>query len=238
MLNIENLGLKNFDYRKYIEENSLVSLLGLKNLPKKISKLIKNPDFSIDPNNKTPLPPELDDLCRLHFLTCSRNVMTILEFGLGKSTLIFGDALIRNKEKFKNQDLDKIRKKNIYECHSVDNYEFWINSCKEIIPQEMIDKKIINLHKSELHMAEHFGKICTLYDFLPNISPNLIYLDGPDQFSPEGNIRGISTDHPDRMPMSADILTFEHFLHPGTLLIIDGRTANARFLISNLRTRT
>ena len=35
--------------------------------------------------------------------------------------------------------------------------------------------------------------------------------------------------------MAADILSFEHFLQPGTLIIIDGRTANARFLKCNLQ---
>ena len=35
--------------------------------------------------------------------------------------------------------------------------------------------------------------------------------------------------------MAADILSIEHFLHPGTLIVIDGRTANARFLKTNLQ---
>jgi hypothetical protein len=60
-------------------------------------------------------------------------------------------------------------------------------------------------------------------------------LDGPDQFSPEGDVRGLSTNHPDRMPMSGDIITIEHFLTPGTLIVVDGRTANARFLKENLQ---
>ena len=34
--------------------------------------------------------------------------------------------------------------------------------------------------------------------------------------------------------MSADILVFEHFLQPGTLIVVDGRAANARFLKTNL----
>ena len=63
----------------------------------------------------------------------------------------------------------------------------------------------------------------------------MIYLDAPDQFSPLGELRGLSTKHPDRMPMAADILTIEHFLQPGTLIIVDGRTANARFLEVNLQ---
>ena len=37
------------------------------------------------------------------------------------------------------------------------------------------------------------------------------------------------------MPMAADILLFEHFLVPGTLIVVDGRTANARFLHTNLQ---
>ena len=37
------------------------------------------------------------------------------------------------------------------------------------------------------------------------------------------------------MPMSADILTIEHFLQPGTFILLDGRTANARFLKTNFQ---
>ena len=37
------------------------------------------------------------------------------------------------------------------------------------------------------------------------------------------------------MPMSADILRVEFFLEPGTLILVDGRTANVRFLKSYLR---
>ena len=35
--------------------------------------------------------------------------------------------------------------------------------------------------------------------------------------------------------MAADILSIEHFLLPGTLIVVDGRSANARFLKSNLQ---
>ena len=33
--------------------------------------------------------------------------------------------------------------------------------------------------------------------------------------------------------MAADILAIEHFLVSGTLIVVDGRTANARFLKAN-----
>ena len=42
MLNIESLGLKDFNYKEYIVENSLDKILGLKALPKNITKLIKS----------------------------------------------------------------------------------------------------------------------------------------------------------------------------------------------------
>ena len=79
------------------------------------------------------------------------------------------------------------------------------------------------------------GRICTTYKNLPLINPDLIYLDGPDQFNVKNKINGITTNHKDMMPMSSDILKIEHFLTPGTIIITDGRAANARFLLSNLQ---
>ncbi len=37
------------------------------------------------------------------------------------------------------------------------------------------------------------------------------------------------------MPMSADILKIEHFLKPGTIIVVDGRAANSRFLKANFQ---
>ena len=74
------------------------------------------------------------------------------------------------------------------------------------------------------------NKICTQYKRLPLCNPDFIYLDGPDQFSVKKNINGISTRHKDMMPMICDILKFEYFYIPGTIIICDGRAANAKFL--------
>lgn len=68
-----------------------------------------------------------------------------------------------------------------------------------------------------------------MFTDLPNDCPELIYIDGSDQFTPVGGVRGISTRHPDRLAMAVDALTTEHILLPGTLIVVDGRTANARF---------
>jgi len=84
-------------------------------------------------------------------------------------------------------------------------------------------------------MGTFESKICTYYDNLPNVTPDLIYIDAPDQYNILGEVRGISTRSESRLPMSADILSIEHFLHPGTLIITDGRTGNARFLKANFQ---
>ena len=84
-------------------------------------------------------------------------------------------------------------------------------------------------------MTKFNGRVCTQYKKLPLINPDLIYLDGPDQFNVKKNVNGISTNHKDMMPMSCDILKIEHFLTPGTIIISDGRAANSRFLKCNLQ---
>ena len=223
-----------FDYNRYIKENDIFKIFENESLPDDASKkLILPTTFSVDPNNRIPYPPELDDLSRLHYIVKSRKVLTILEFGVGKSTIIFGDAIRSNKKNYYEITKDYLRRKEQYQVFSIDNYQNWIDECKNKIPKELIDNKYINLCKSNLKTDQFNGKICTFYTNIPNICPDLIYLDGPDQFSPEGDIRGLSTKHQDRMPMAADILSIEHFLQPGTLIIVDGRTANARFLKTN-----
>ena len=167
---------------------------------------------------------------RLHYLVTSRKVTTILEFGVGKSSIVFDHALNLNKQKYASLINGNLRRNNLFQCFSVDNNEEWISGCKKTAATSLV-----NYCLSPCSLSSFNGRVCTYFDDLPNICPDLIYLDGPDQFSPIGNVRGVTTNHPDRMPMSADILAIEHFLLPGTLIVVDGRTANARFLRSNLQ---
>jgi len=45
----------------------------------------------IDPENKVPYSVQLNDLARLHYLLRKRRAITVLEFGLGYSTIILAD---------------------------------------------------------------------------------------------------------------------------------------------------
>ncbi len=225
------------DYYEYLDHNNIFDILEIdKNSIDKdalTKKIVPDPYFSVDPNKTIPFPPELDDLCRLHYLARKRKVTTVLEFGIGKSTYIFNDALEKNEKEYGAYVKDNLRRTNPFELHSIDNSKDWINSVKSNAKNSL--SKNTTLHCCELIVSTFNDRLCTYYENLPNISPDLIYLDGPDQFSPKGSVRGLSTNHPDRMPMAADILTLEHFLIPGTLIIVDGRTANARFLKSNFQ---
>ena len=229
---LKNILFKGFNPADYILANNIAELAGvnLNEYGDLTKKKLKNPSESVNPSLSEAFAPELDDLSKLHWLVLSRHVTTILEFGLGKSTIIFNNALIKNKINDEEFVAENLRRNNRYECHSIDNYEKWINEVKN-----KNDLERVFYHKSNLVMGSFNGRACTYYDPLPNVCPDLIYLDGPDQFSPNGDIRGITTNHKDRMPMAADILVFEHFLTPGTLIVTDGRTANARFLKGNLQ---
>lgn len=219
-------------YKNYLQKYSLHHLVGvdIKNYGPIDKKAVRSTYYSVDPSSQAPFSAELDDLVRLHHLVISRKVTTILEFGVGKSSVIFDDALKINKKKHGKYVKKNLRNSNPFECFSVDNNKKWISACKKIAKT-----KLVKFHYSNCTVSTFNGRICTYYDKLPNICPDLIYLDGPDQFSPKGHIRGVSTRNPDRLPMSADILAIEHFLLPGTLIVTDGRTANARFLLNNLQ---
>ena len=70
-------------------------------------------------------------------------------------------------------------------------------------------------------MTTFNNRICTQYKKLPLCNPDFIYLDGPGQFIVK-NINGISTIHKDMMPMVSDILKFEYFYTPGTIIVCMG----------------
>jgi len=219
-------------YENYLKKHPIHKLLNidLKDYGEINKKQIKDIYYSVDPNLSEAFPAELDDLVRLHYLITSRKVTTILEFGVGKSSIVFDHALKFNKEKYFDYVSQNLRRKNKFECFSVDNNQEWIDKCKLTAKTNLV-----NYHYSKCKVSTFNGRICTFFESLPNICPDFIYLDGPDQFSPEGNVRGIDTKHPDRLPMAADILAIEHFLLPGTFILVDGRTANARFLKTNLQ---
>ncbi len=177
-------------------------------------------------------PPDYLDLARLHLTVRSRKSFIVLEFGVGWSTLVIADALHKNSldfEKFEDKRL--VNPNSEFKLYSVDSSEFWIEYSKNRIPEHLL--KYVLFQFSECDATILNGKMCHLYKNLPDINPDIIYLDAPDPRAVNGNINGLTFKAESRLVMSADPLLFETILYPKTLLIIDGRISNARFLKAN-----
>jgi hypothetical protein len=181
-----------------------------------------------------PFPPDLDDLARIHQLVRKRKSFTILEFGLGLSSIIMADALMKNKEEFDNlSSKPKIRNNHMFQLFCVDSDHKWMNHTKSNFPEKL--KNFIRFHHSTLGVGTFNDRICHYYDSLPDIVPDFIYLDGPSPKDVKGNLNGLTFQCDERTVMSADILRMEPILLPETLILVDGRTNNARFLMNNFQ---
>ena len=86
------LNLRKLNYKKYFKQFKLDRLIDVKKF--KTSNF--SPSYIFENNNKTPYPPDLEDLIRIHYIITSRRVTTVLEFGVGYSTLFIADALKNN----------------------------------------------------------------------------------------------------------------------------------------------
>ena len=222
--------LKNFFLKKYIEKNS-------KNFFVK-NNLIKY--FEI--NNQEELPPEWSDLKHIYSIVRKRKPLCIVEFGSGCSTLAIALALKENELK------DKISGR----LFSVDGNKKWIENTKTKTAEDL--KKYIQFHFSKAVISNHNGLIVSLHESLPNVSPNLIYLDGPSPEDVSGNINGLSfqskpikkDDDPNneifydycnnsRRIVSADPLLYESTAPADFFIFTDRRYTNANFLEKNLK---
>ena len=181
-----------------------------------------------------PAMPELDDLYNLYQYILINKRTTILEFGSGWSTLIFSLVLRELRNKFFNE-VKLLRRNNPFELFVIENEKKYLNISKNRIIKFTKILKLKQTPKthycfSDVEMTLFNNKIATQYKKLPLCNPDFIYLDGPSQFNVKKDINGINTRHKDMMPMVCDILKFEHFYTPGTIIVCDGRAANAKFL--------
>lgn len=180
-----------------------------------------------------PIPPNYSDLCRLHFISLSRKAINVLEFGSGYSTVVLADAMRILSRKFIENIAEVTRVGNPFHVYSVEEDHYYRSLTASRLNEEL--QSFATVQQSSVETLLHDNRVASIYTLLPDIVPDLIYLDGPSQFATSSNHCGLSINKSYRMPMSADILRFEFFLEPGTLIIVDGRTNNARFLRSYLR---
>lgn len=188
------------------------------------SALLRN----VSESEHKPFEPEYADLCRLHWLCLSRKTLNVLEFGSGFSTVAIADAMRILDTHFGAWAAENTRVEKPFHVFAVEESERFAGITRDRLGDELGVFATVSQSSVEVYDYDH--RICTVYSSLPNISPDLVYLDGPSQFATTETVNGFSFDSVARMPMVADLLRFEFFLEPGTLILVDGRTANVRFL--------
>ena len=177
--------------------------------------------------------PEFPDLARLHLAVRSRKCFTVLEFGVGFSTLVMADAVRKNQEFWKRlKKKPKVRVHTPFTIHSVDASRRFLDSTRQMIPRLLAS--CVKLYYSPARAGLFQDRSCHYYTRLPDVVPDFIYLDGPHPQNVMSKKGDTSWKNPDRLVMAADILRLEPLLLPGTLIVVDGREANARFIRNHL----
>ena len=236
---------KKITFPKSIKDNRKI-LLELKkifndeifytNFIKELDKVEKK---EIDPNSMYQLnayKPQIKDLYRIFQFIVLNKRTTVLEFGSGWSTLIFSIAMKTLENKFGSK-IYNLRRSFPFKVFTVDNEKKFLNISKERLIEFYKNSKVTNtkFHHSDCRLCLYENKFCIEYDSLPNCNPDFIYIDGPDIFNVKGKIKNISYKNKDLMPIICDVLKIEYFLIPGTIIVLDGRTANAQFLSENFK---
>jgi hypothetical protein len=147
--------------------------------------------------------------------------------------MIFASAMRLLNQSFRDFSRDNFRADEHFHVYSIEEEQRFLDITQARLSDEL--KPHVSLSRSSVELIEYDHRFATVYTKLPNIAPDLIYLDGPSQFATTSETNGFSMANQCRMPMSADILRVEFFLEPGTLILVDGRTANARFLKACLK---
>tara|TARA_B100001142_G_C14344265_1_gene659275 strand:+ start:2180 stop:3055 length:876 start_codon:yes stop_codon:yes gene_type:complete len=199
----------------------------LKRIPEDyIKSKVKDHLRTVSKIESKPFVAESSDLCRLHWTVLSGKIINTLEFGSGFSTVFIADAKFILNYYFK--DLKNMRYEKMFHVYSVEEDKNYLKTTQKRIPDYL--KKHVSLSYDKIDVITYKERFASKYRNLPNISPDLIYLDAPSIYFTKKTFKGFSFLPINRVPMSADVLFIEYFLEPGTKIIVDGRTANANFL--------
>ncbi len=152
---------------------------------------------------RSAFPPEWHDLWFLYREVRARRPRLVLEFGSGCSTPIIAAALEEN-------GAGKIV--------SVEASAEWLEVTRNYFPRHLAAR--CELVHSPAVLSEHDGNQVWRHSAVPDVVPDLIYLDGPPL---QGRIGSI------------DVLDLEPRLDSGARLIVDGRKKNFAYLRAKLR---
>jgi hypothetical protein len=179
------------------------------------------------------IPPNPTDLAFLHRAVQRLRPATILEFGSGNSTVAMAHALEQNLRE--TAAAGHAHHGLIY---SVESSTAWMENTRAKLPLQLQRFAVLRASRPEATVWN--GELCHLFPELPDIVPDLIFVDGPGPGDIGGACHGLSFQ-PEaggrRSAVAADPLLYESSLRPGAMIVVDGRVANTRFLRRNLKRR-
>jgi len=195
-------------------------------------------DLDLTSNASYAIPFDPIDIQFLITTIAKKKPTTVLEFGSGFSTIAIAKAL----QTFCPAS----------HLWSVESNPDWLTHTQDLIKNNQELSEYITLFPTTVSICQIDNQVAHICDSLPNIVPELIYLDGPFGLDVCNNIRGISFSHlatnePDnsinvkaerghrRKEVSADILLYESTLRNQCTIIVDGRDCNSMFLKNNLK---
>lgn len=157
-------------HRDYIEAEGLDKLLDFH----------ENSDYkasafdSVSGRLEIPFPPQPGDLVRLHKTIRQRRCFTVMEFGLGYSTIVMADALEKNQADWERlPQAPEIRNRFMFQLFSVDTSSRWIENVVQRFPSHLVNR--VHLQFSEVEIGLFNGQLCHYYKNLPNIIPDFIF---------------------------------------------------------------
>lgn len=168
-----------------------------------IARLLKNRPSSA-------YAPYWEDLWFLYRLVRKLKPRCVLEFGAGCSTVVLAKAIYDNR--------------NGGHLYSVDASEYWAKTTWKLMPERL--KSITTCSHSEMVAANFGGIMAMRHAQRPDVSPDFIFLDGPD-FQDFKQLGAISA--------ACDPVDLEPRFTPGFCMVVDGRTENTKFLREHLK---
>ena len=176
--------------------------------------------------------PEIRDLYRLYNFVIDNCVISILEFGSGWSTLALAMGLEFNELNLKSLYRGYKRNRNSFRLCSVDSSKFFSKKAVDRLSENQ--KNLVEVFISIPYLKKFQGHPVSVWEPVPRFDFDLIYLDAPEPEQIVVQETSLPMSSLYDLPIAGDICINEPYILPNSSIIVDGRTANARFLKSKL----
>jgi hypothetical protein len=158
--------------------------------------------------------PDWADLLNMYNLVRRRKPRIIIEFGSGCSTLMLAQAIAHNQ----------IAGENSGHLYSVETSEHFKRLTDSYLPRRLTP--FVEIIRSEIEFGEIAGTKVLWHKTIPDVVPNLVYLDGPDY-------QDFSTD----VKTQAEGVLLEQRSATDYAILVDWRQATFEFTRANLKRR-